>query len=158
MDVHGQLVAVVAAAQSPAGALGSAARVIAESLIADACSIFVRRKEAELERRAHIAPELAPAAAAAGSSLASSDLIRAAFATFGDVEDVHVALDRETGQPRGFAFVTMGSAQAAQSTIAKMNGVSLDGRALRVNEAEDRPRGGGGGGRGRAGRPGGNRR
>jgi len=98
----------------------------------------------------------------------SSDALRAAFAEFGDIADIHVATVRETGQPRGFAFITMGSAQAAQSAIAKMNGAMLDGRPLRVNEAEDRPRagggggGGGGGGRGgggrdRGGKPGGNR-
>jgi len=84
-----------------------------------------------------------------------SDALRAAFAEFGDVEDVHIATDRESGQPRGFAFVTMGSAQAAQTAIAKMNGTTLDGRALRVNEAEERPRGGGGGGGGRGGGGGG---
>jgi RNA recognition motif-containing protein len=91
----------------------------------------------------------------------SSDALRAAFAEFGDIEDLHVATDRETGQARGFAFITMGSAQAAQSAIAKMNGAMVDGRPLRVNEAEERPRGGGGGGRGgggrdRGGRSGGN--
>jgi RNA recognition motif-containing protein len=92
----------------------------------------------------------------------SGDALRTAFAEFGGVEDVHVVTDRETGQPRGFAFITMGSAQAAQSAIAKMNGAMVDGRPLRVNEAEDRARGGGGGGRGgggrdRGGRSGGNR-
>ncbi len=89
----------------------------------------------------------------------SSETLRAAFAEFGEIQDVHVATDRETGQPRGFAFITMGSAQAANAAIAKMNGAMLDGRPLRVNEAEERPRGGGGGGGGRdrGGRSGGNR-
>jgi RNA recognition motif-containing protein len=65
--------------------------------------------------------------------------------------------DRESGQPRGFGFVTMGTSEAAQAAIAGMNGQSLDGRALRVNEAEDRPasggsRGGFGGGGGKRAR------
>ncbi len=97
----------------------------------------------------------------------SSDALRSAFMEFGDVDDVHIVTDRTTGQPRGFGFVTMGTAQAAQSAIAKMNGALVDGRPLRVNEAEERPRGGGGGfggggggggGRDRGGRSGGNRR
>jgi cold-inducible RNA-binding protein len=62
--------------------------------------------------------------------------------------------DRETGQPRGFAFVTMGSAQAANSAISQLNGTMLDGRSLKVNEAQERPAGGGGGG-GRGGYGGG---
>jgi RNA recognition motif-containing protein len=78
----------------------------------------------------------------------SADALRAAFAEFGDVEDVHIVSDRATGQPRGFGFVTMGNAQATQNAIASMNGAMLDGRSLRVNEAEERPRGGGGGGGG----------
>lgn len=54
--------------------------------------------------------------------------------------------DRETGQPRGFAFVTMGSAQAAAAAISQLNGLMLDGRPIKVNEAQERaPRGGGGG-------------
>lgn len=65
--------------------------------------------------------------------------------------DVHVVTDRESGQSRGFAFVTMGTAQEAAKAIAEMNGATLDGRALRVNEAEERQqsRGGGGGGGGK---------
>ena len=80
---------------------------------------------------------------------ATSETVRAAFAQHGEVTDVHVVSDRETGQSRGFAFVTMGSAQEAAKAIAEMNGAMLDGRALRVNEAEERQsRGGGGGGGG----------
>ncbi|MGA3120922.1 MAG: RNA-binding protein [Polyangiaceae bacterium] len=79
----------------------------------------------------------------------NSDSIRTTFAAFGSVTDVHVVMDRESGQSRGFAFVTMGSAQEAAKAIAQMNGATLDGRELRVNEAEERPsRGGGGGGGG----------
>jgi RNA recognition motif-containing protein len=75
---------------------------------------------------------------------ATSDSLRRAFEDFGEVTDVHVATDRETGRSRGFAFVTMASAQQASDAISRMNGVMLDGRPLRVNEAEER-RGGGGG-------------
>jgi RNA recognition motif-containing protein len=95
----------------------------------------------------------------------SSDTLRDAFAAYGEVTDVHLVTDRQTGQPRGFGFVTMGTSQAAQAAIAGMNGSNLDGRALRVNEAEERqgggggPRGGGGfGGGGRGGGGGGGRR
>jgi RNA recognition motif-containing protein len=78
---------------------------------------------------------------------ATSETVRSAFAAMGEVTDVHVVTDRESGQSRGFAFVTMGSSQDAQKAISEMNGALLDGRALRVNEAEERQnRGGGGGG------------
>jgi RNA recognition motif-containing protein len=80
----------------------------------------------------------------------SSDSLRDAFAQYGDVTDVHLVTDRQTGQPRGFGFVTMGTGAAAQAAIAAMNGANLDGRTLRVNEAEER-QGGGGGGRGGGG-------
>jgi RNA recognition motif-containing protein len=76
----------------------------------------------------------------------TSESLRAAFSEFGEIEDLHVATDRDTGQPRGFAFITMATSQAAQNAIEKMNGAMLDGRPLRVNEAEERKRGGGGGG------------
>jgi RNA recognition motif-containing protein len=85
---------------------------------------------------------------------ADSETIRTAFAEYGEITDIHIAADRQTGQSRGFCFVTMGSADAAAKAIAGMNGKVLDGRALRVNEAEERPSGGGGGGRG-GGRSGG---
>jgi RNA recognition motif-containing protein len=85
-----------------------------------------------------------------------AETIRTAFGAMGEVTDVHVVTDRETGQPRGFAFVTMGSAQEAAKAISEMNGAMLDGRTLRVNEAEERPnRGGGGGGFGGGGGGGG---
>jgi RNA recognition motif-containing protein len=83
----------------------------------------------------------------------TSDIVRDAFASFGEVTDVHLVTDRETGRSRGFAFVTMGTPEQAQRAIAEMNGQILDGRPLRVNEAEARPqRGGGGGGGGGGGR------
>lgn len=77
----------------------------------------------------------------------TADGVRAAFAEFGNVEDVHLVSDRETGRSRGFAFVTMSTAEEAAKAIAGMDGRTMDSRPLRVNEAEQRqPRGGGGGG------------
>lgn len=79
----------------------------------------------------------------------NKESVREAFAAFGEITDVHVVSDRETGQSRGFGFVTMGTAEAAQKAMREMNGALLDGRALKVNEAEERQnRGGGGGGGG----------
>ncbi|MCA9594692.1 MAG: RNA-binding protein [Myxococcales bacterium] len=87
-----------------------------------------------------------------------NDTLRQAFEQFGEVTDVHVVSDRETGRSRGFGFVTLGSDEAAQNAIREMNGAMLDGRALKVNEAEERQnRGGGGGGRGGRGGGGGGR-
>ncbi|QNN23070.1 RNA-binding protein [Planctomycetales bacterium ZRK34] len=84
----------------------------------------------------------------------SSDAIQTKFAEFGDVSEVAVITDRETGQPRGFAFVTMDDAGAAKA-IESLNGQELDGRTLNVNEAKARENRGGGGNRG-GGRPRGN--
>jgi RNA recognition motif-containing protein len=85
----------------------------------------------------------------------TTDTLRTTFSAIGEVTDVHVVTDRESGQSRGFGFVTMGSAQDAQKAIAELNGAVVDGRALRVNEAEERQnRGGGGGGGGGGGRGG----
>src|SRR5580693_4015579 len=82
----------------------------------------------------------------------SQDTVRDAFAAIGEVREVAMPTDRETGQPRGFAFVTMGTPQLANEAIARLNGLMVDGRPLRVNEAQERPpRGGGGGGGGRGG-------
>ncbi len=82
----------------------------------------------------------------------SRETLEAAFAAVGEVTDIAIPTDRETGQPRGFAFVTMGSSQEAVRAIDELNGMMLDGRPLRVNEAQERPqRGGGGGGGGYGG-------
>jgi RNA recognition motif-containing protein len=83
-----------------------------------------------------------------------------AFSQFGTVTSAKVMMDRETGRSKGFGFVEMGSDAEAQSAINGMNGQSLEGRAVVVNEArprEDRPGGGGGygGGGGRGGYGGG---
>ena len=89
------------------------------------------------------------------------DALIAAFEQDGrKVSSIHIVTDRDTGRPRGFAFVEMASEQDAQSAISAMDGTEIDGRALRVNEAEERkPRGGGGygGGGGGHGRGGGRR-
>jgi len=77
----------------------------------------------------------------------TADGVRTAFQQFGTVSDVHLVTDRETGRSRGFAFVTMGTTDEAAKAIEGMDGKTLDGRPLRVNEAEQRQaRGGGGGG------------
>lgn len=73
----------------------------------------------------------------------TQESLRAAFSAHGEVVDVHLVADRVTGQPRGFGFVTMGSREQAEGAIAAMNGSELDGRALKVNEAEERPGGAG---------------
>ena len=78
------------------------------------------------------------------------------FAQAGAVKDVFLPTDRESGRPRGFAFVEFASDEEAAKAIEQFNGYEMGGRALRVNAAEDRPRGSGpGGGGGFGGRPGG---
>lgn len=74
-----------------------------------------------------------------------------AFSRFGDVADVKVVTDRETGRSRGFGFVTMHDSNAARNAIAQMDGSMVDGRSLRVNEAEERQQRSGGGGRSHGG-------
>ena len=72
-----------------------------------------------------------------------------AFAAHGTVVETNLMMDRTTGRPRGFGFITMSSPEEAEKAIQAMNGAQVDGRALTVNIArprEDRPPGGGGGG------------
>src|SRR5215510_10065195 len=81
-----------------------------------------------------------------------------AFAAHGTVTEANLMMDRATGRPRGFGFVTMSSPEEAQRAIDALNGASLDGRNLTVNEArprEERSGGGFGGGRDRGNRGGG---
>lgn len=80
----------------------------------------------------------------------TEDTLKAAFSANGrTVRGVTIPSDRETGRPRGFAFVEMGSEADAKGAIAAMHGQMLDGRNIKVNEAQDRPeRSGGGGGGG----------
>jgi len=81
-----------------------------------------------------------------------------AFAAHGTVVEANLMMDRMSGRPRGFGFVTMSSPEEAQKAIDALNGAEVGGRALTVNVArprEDRPAGGGGGGRGYGGGGGG---
>lgn len=81
------------------------------------------------------------------------DSLRQAFEKFGQVDEAKVIVDRDTGRSRGFGFVTFSEGDAADRAIQEMNGVELDGRSIKVNEAEDKPRTGGGGGGGGPRRP-----
>jgi cold-inducible RNA-binding protein len=83
--------------------------------------------------------------------------LRDLFGQAGTVSEVKVMLDRETGRPRGFAFVEMGSETEAQAAVAQFNSRELDGRSLKVDVAAERTGGGGGGGGG-GGRGGGGAR
>src|SRR5579863_5001059 len=85
----------------------------------------------------------------------TQDELHAAFAQYGNVDRVNIVTDRDTGQPRGFAFVEMTDQNEAQTAIQQLNGAEMNGRALNVNEARPKPAGGGFGGGG--GRRGGNR-
>ncbi|MHC4260948.1 MAG: RNA recognition motif domain-containing protein [Planctomycetota bacterium] len=86
----------------------------------------------------------------------TEDDLRAAFGVDGrTVSDCHIVSDRETGRPRGFAFVEMSTDQEAEAAIQELDGTELDGRNIRVNEAEERQKRGGGGGGGRGGGGGG---
>ncbi len=76
--------------------------------------------------------------------------LREAFGASGTVESATVITDRDTGQSKGFGFVEMSTDQEAQAATQAMNGASLDGRQIKVDEAQERPQrsGGGGGGGG----------
>lgn len=91
---------------------------------------------------------------------ATEDDVRTLFSDYGTVTEVYLPMDRESGRPRGFAFVTMDSAMAMNEAIKGLNEQEYGGRNLTINEArpkEDRPAygGGGGGGGGRGGYGGG---
>lgn len=79
---------------------------------------------------------------------ATEDLINQKFSTCGEVREVALMLDRMTGQSRGFCFVEMATSEGAEKAINELNGQDFEGRALRVDVAQERPRGGGGGGGG----------
>jgi RNA recognition motif-containing protein len=81
---------------------------------------------------------------------ANEDAVRTLFAQHGTVDSVALINDRETGRPRGFGFVEMPREDAARA-IQSLNGQDMGGRALKVNEAQDKPRNGGGGGGGQRG-------
>lgn len=76
------------------------------------------------------------------------------FSNYGEVQEVAVITDRDTGRPRGFAFVTMDD-EGAKQAIEAMNGQEFEGRTLTINEAKPRENRGGGGGGGRGGYGGG---
>jgi len=79
----------------------------------------------------------------------TQDALEGLFAEHGNVEDVHLPTDRDTGRPRGFAFVEMPDAGEARAAIAALDGAELEGRSLKVNEARPRKEGGRGGRGGR---------
>ncbi|NNE91580.1 MAG: RNA-binding protein [Verrucomicrobiales bacterium] len=81
--------------------------------------------------------------------------IRELFEDFGVITDFYLPLDRDTGRPRGFAFVTLDSRENAESAMQALDGNDFSGRPLRINEAEERRSGGGGGGGGGGGYRGG---
>jgi RNA recognition motif-containing protein len=88
----------------------------------------------------------------------SEQSLQDAFGKCGTVESVNVITDRDTGQSKGFGFVEMSSDSEAQKAIQELNGTSIDGREIKVNEAKPKaPRGGGGGGGGYGGGGGGGR-
>ena len=79
--------------------------------------------------------------------------LMAAFSQYGNVERVNIVTDRDSGQPRGFAFIEMTERRDAETAISQLNGAELNGRTLNVNEARPKPQGGpsGFGNRGRGG-------
>jgi RNA recognition motif-containing protein len=79
----------------------------------------------------------------------TEDELRAVFQRHGEVTSVNVITDRESGRPRGFAFVEMDDASAADEAIRALDGSELGGRSIRVNEAKDRRGDGGSRSRGR---------
>jgi cold-inducible RNA-binding protein len=87
----------------------------------------------------------------------TQEAVRELFAQAGDVADVALITDRDTGRPKGFGFVEMATEEGAQEAIRRFNGFTLDSRALTVNEARPREERSGGGGFGGGNRGGGNR-
>ena len=85
------------------------------------------------------------------------DRLREVFGAYGEVADVHIVMDRDTGRPRGCAFVEMAVDEEADKAIAGLNGTDVDGRQLKVAEAQPRGQRGGGFRRGSGGGGGGNR-
>ena len=75
----------------------------------------------------------------------TQDELHTAFANFGAVERVSIVTDRDSGQPRGFAFIEMTERNEAENAISALNGSDLNGRAMNVNEARPKPQGGGSG-------------
>jgi len=88
----------------------------------------------------------------------TDDGLRQAFQVHGEITEAKVITDRETGRSRGFGFVTFAGDENAKSAISKLDGSSLDGKTIKVNEAQEKsPRGGGRPGGGFGGDRGGGR-
>ena len=85
----------------------------------------------------------------------TEDALHAEFGAHGTVDEVAVITDRETGRPRGFAFVTMSDDTQAREAIERLNGIEIEGRTITVNEAKPKAGGGSGGRGGGGGRRGG---
>lgn len=83
----------------------------------------------------------------------TEDELRSVFEPYGEITRLQVMTDRDTGRPRGFAFVELSDDEEAAKAITELNGKELDGRALNVNEARPKPERSGprGGGRGHGG-------
>ncbi len=81
----------------------------------------------------------------------TEEQLRQAFEDFGEVSGVNIITDRDSGRPRGFAFVEMSSGDEATAAIAGLNGQDVNGRTLNVSEARPRADRGGGRGGGRGG-------
>jgi len=89
----------------------------------------------------------------------TQDSLDGLFSNYGEVQEVALVNDRDTGRPRGFAFVTMKDAEGGNAAIEALNGQEFEGRTLNINEARPREnRSGGGGGYGGGGRSGGAKR
>lgn len=73
----------------------------------------------------------------------TSEDLNSAFSQYGPVERVNIVTDRDSGQPRGFAFVEMSERRDAETAISALNGTELNGRAMNVNEARPKTEGGG---------------
>jgi cold-inducible RNA-binding protein len=82
----------------------------------------------------------------------TDDGLRQAFASYGEITEAKVITDRDTGRSRGFGFVTFAQDDDAKTAISKVDGTNLDGKTIKVNEAQEKsPRGGGRSGGGRSG-------
>ncbi len=82
----------------------------------------------------------------------SDDDLRQVFEAHGQVASANIVLDRATGRSRGFGFVEMPNAEEAEKAVREVNGTEIEGRSIKVEQAQERPRSsGGGGGQGRRG-------
>jgi len=137
------LQAGLAAVQSVSRAIdGSDGPALITASVASACCVRRRDEDDRLGKKLYVGNL---------PFTASEDEIRELFERHGAVDKVSVITDRETGRPRGFAFVEMGEGANADAAIQALDGRDFGGRSLRVNEAQDRRGGGGGAGGGGGG-------